>query len=193
MEEEPDPSEEADTPVEVALCICPHLQEFLAIDQRNLPGRPLVRVFSAESVFDEEFYRQVEQQFSHALHQQKHPFTTLMALPQVVEAVVRQSSLQAILRALNPDLVGTPSEMPQVAVLFFGGEGLHMDEDGLRQALREVLGEGADGEVIAAAQRHLTRLLAQEATYERQVQQDWLTRAIGGNASDFFTLWKQPE
>ncbi len=192
MEEESDPSEQGDTPVEVALCICPHLQEFLAIDQRNLPGRPVVRVLSAEAVFDGEFYRQVEEQFSFALHQQKHPFTTLMALPQVVEAVVRQSSLQAILRALNQG-VSAPSEAPQVAVLFFSGEGLQLDEEGLRKTLREVLGEGADGEMIAAAQGHLSRLLAEEEKYERQTQQDWLTRAIGGDASGFFTLWKQPD
>ncbi len=181
------------SPVNLALCICPHLKEFLVIDQRKeLPGRPLVRVLSADTVFDDEFSRQVEEQFSYALRERKRPFITLMALPQVVEVLVRSSSLAAILRALdqgNPAAIPTP----KVAVLLFNGETLSLNEEELAQTLREVLGADADPEIVTTAQRRLTQLLAQEQQHERQVQQDWLRRMIGGNAGDFFTLWKQPE
>ncbi|MSQ41006.1 MAG: hypothetical protein EXR55_04990 [Dehalococcoidia bacterium] len=181
-----------ESPVGLALCICPHLKEFLAIDQRKeLAGRPLVRLLSADAVFDEEFSRQVEEQFSCALRERTRPFITLMALPQVVEVLVRSSSLAAILRALDQGNPATTT--PKVAVLLFNGETLSLNEEELAQTLREVLGADADPEIVITAQRRLTQLLAQEQQHERQVQQDWLRRVIGGSAGDFFTLWKQPD
>jgi hypothetical protein len=193
MEEKSWGQGEGESPVEVALCICPHLKEFLVVDQRKeLPGRPLVRVLSADTVFDEEFSRQVEEQFSYALRERKRPFITLMALPQVVQVLVRSSSLAAILRALDQGNPAT-TPTPKVAVLLFNGETLSLNEEELTQTLREVLGAGADPEIVTTAQRRLTHLLDQEQQHERQVQQDWLRRVIGGSTGDFFTLWKQPE
>ena len=182
--------EHAEAVVDIALCICPHLRELLVVDQRkHLPGRPLIQVLHTDTVFDEEFYQEVEQQFSYALRQKKHPITTMIALPQVIEAVVRQRSLQSILGAVNDGVIETTT--PRVSILLFSGETLNLDEEELTQTMQDLLGSERDEETMAMAQRSLAPLLAQEREFEHQVEQDWLRRVIRGSGGDFFTLWQQ--
>ena len=175
-------------PVDIALCICPHLREFLVIDQRKqLPGRPLVQVFATDTVLDEQFYREVEKEFSYALREGQRPFTTLMALPQVVQVLLRHHSLAAILRAMDSDF----TDAPRVAVLLFSGDNLTQDDQELTQTIRDLLGDTAEEETVALAKEHLSRLLTQEQAFEHQVEQDWLRKVIKGSTGDFFTLWEQ--
>ena len=50
---------------DIQLCLFPHLPEFLVIDSRE--ENPCVLLLNTNDVFDEEFYRTVESEFSETL------------------------------------------------------------------------------------------------------------------------------
>lgn len=183
--------EEGASPVDVALCIAPHLRDFLVVDQRHaLPGRPRVQLVSADNVYDEQFYHEIEEQFSDMLRQREQPFLTLLSLPQATESVVRQESLAAILRAITED--GQPNvETARISVLFVGQEMLSSSEAALEQAVRDVLGSEADSDTIGEAFEQLKALVDRERRATERTREDWLREAITGDSEDFLTIWQQ--
>lgn len=176
---------------EVNLCIFPHLKEFLAIDlRRGLPGRPYVRQLSTDDVLNEGFYQEVKDTFSTLLEDREHPFANLIALPPRVEMLVRQRSLAAILRVVNPDTPVAP--VPQVAVLLCTPAVVRLSNEQLAAAIQHFLGEAGAG-VVQETLQHMKRLVAQERTLLSELEREHMRQAILGQDQDFFTLWERPE
>ena len=95
MEQLFNPQLPGDERPEIQLCIFPHLPEFLVIDSRQ--QNPQVMLLNTEDVFDEEFYRAVEAEFSETLRASKEfLFSHFINLPITTEETVRDIAMTFI-------------------------------------------------------------------------------------------------
>ena len=89
---------------DIQLCIFPHLKEFIAIDSREQP--PQILLLSTENIFIEEFYKNVEADFSEVLREENpFPFAHFINLPLRLEEIVRETAMTFILDSLGQEVV----------------------------------------------------------------------------------------
>ena len=174
---------------DVSICIFPHLQDFIVIDIRDeLPGRPQVRLLKTNAVLKEEFYTEVESSFSQLLREQEQPFANLLALPDHLEALVRESALKAILEMINADV--PDAELPQIAILLFTGPALYMNSTQLTDAIQRLFERELDSSIITECVEMVEKLLAQEKKIFQTQEEERLREMIKGQSSEYFTLWE---
>ena len=107
---------------DIQLCIFPHLPEFLVIDSRG--QNPQVTVLATQEVFNEEFYRTVESEFSETIRSSNEfLFSHLINLPIVVEEAVRDIAMTFILDKIGVQ-VDDDDEIPSVVVYVVSGGAL---------------------------------------------------------------------
>ena len=173
---------------DIQLYIFPHIQEFLAIDLRE--SVPQVSLLDSGEIFDGEFYRTVEDDFSHTLREKTaFPFDHLMHLPLQVEEIVRGVAMTAILdrMGLVPE---EEEEMPAVVVFIISGASLSMHLDQLIESFRKLLGPPTEGLTIKRWEGVFNRLVKEEHAAVKKLSHLDLTEAIKGDSPDYFTLWE---
>ena len=122
---------------DIQLCIFPHLPEFLVIDSRE--DNPRVSVLNTDDVFNEEFYRAVESEFSEALHSSSEfLFSHLINLPIIVEETVRDIAMTFILDRLGVQ-VDDEDEIPSVVVYVVSGGALAAHTGRILEGLRDLI------------------------------------------------------
>ncbi len=173
---------------DIQLCIFPHLKEFLVLDIRE--SNPQVLLLNSSEIFVEDFFATVETEFSQMLREENdHPFAHLIDLPMMVDELVRNTAMTAILNRLGIH-IHHEEEIPTVIVFIVSGGALSSQSDIVLDGLRNLLKEHSGDETVAQWEGTVSRLVAEEGdALQRQNQQE-LTVTLGGQSPDYFTLWE---
>ena len=171
---------DGETP-DIQLCIFPHLKEFIAIDLREQPP---------QVIFIEEFYKNVEADFSEVLREENpFPFAHFINLPLRLEEIVRDTAMTFILDSLGVNLERY-EDTPTVIVFVVSGGALTSNSEQVVQGLRKLLRTN-DGEAIESEwDETISRLVAEENRFLQDMNFQELTDAIRGDSPDYFTLWE---
>ena len=173
---------------DIQLCIFPHLKEFLVLDLRE--SNPQVLLLNSGEVFVEDFFATVEAEFSQMLRAENdHPFAHLIDLPMLVDELVRNIAMTAILNRLGIH-IHHEDQIPTVIVFIVSGGALSSQSDLVLDGLRNLLKEHSGDETVARWEGTISRLVAEEGEVLQGQNQQELTAALGGEAPDYFTLWE---
>jgi len=173
---------------DIQLCIFPHLREFLVIDLR--PQQPRVLLLNTADIFNGEFFRSVEAEFSQALREEtEFPFAHLINLPLRLEEAVRETAMTFILDRLgfHPD---GEEQIPTVVVFIVSGGALAIHSERVLEGLRELLRDRSAVPTPSAWDQVLSRLVSEENEVLQKLNRVELTEAVSGDGPDFFTLWE---
>jgi len=173
---------------DIQLCIFPHLKEFLVLDIRE--SNTQVLLLNSSEIFVEDFFATVETEFSQILREENdHPFAHMIDLPMMVDELVRNTAMTAILNRLGIH-VHHEDDVPTVIVFIVSGGALTSQSDIVLDGLRNLLKEHSGDETVAQWEGTVSRLVAEEGeALQRQNQQE-LTATLGGQSPDYFTLWE---
>ena len=173
---------------DIQLCIFPHLKEFLVLDLRE--SNPQVLLLNSDEVFVEDFFATVEAEFSQMLRAENdHHFAHLIDLPMLVDELVRNTAMTAILNRLGIH-IHHEDQIPTVIVFIVSGSALSGQSDRVLEGLRNLLKEHSGDETVAQWEATISRLVAEEAEVLQVQNQQELTAALGGESPDYFTLWE---
>lgn len=173
---------------DIQLCIFPNLKEFLVLDLRE--SNPQVLLLTSEDVFVEDFFTTVEAEFSQMLRSGgEHPFAHLIDLPMMVDDLVRNTAMTAILNRLGIH-IHHEDEVPTVIVFIVSGGALSSQPEMVLEGLRNLLEEHSGIETVGRWQDTISRLVAEEAEALKGQHQEGLTATFGGESPDYFTLWE---
>jgi len=177
----------------ITLCIFPHLKDFVVIDARgDLPGRPAILSLQVGDILEEKFFAGIEGEFSALLRKSDKPFLRLIGIPQEVENLIRTNSLKAILERLNKDLPDQPTDsLASIALLFFTGPILSMDQNQLHLAGKELFGEQLSDELMQEAIDVLSSLASDERAAEASSSMANIGDLITGESGAFATIWEK--
>jgi hypothetical protein len=173
---------------DLQLYIFPHLREFLTIDLRE--GQPQLLLLNTVDVFDEEFFRTVETEFSQTVREESQfPFAHLINLPLRLEEIIRGVAMTSILERLGID-PDDEEQAPSVVVFVISGGALTMHSEKLIESLRNFLKFFSDESAVAQWTDILSRLVSEENAAIQKVNQQEFIEALRGDSPDYFTLWE---
>lgn len=173
---------------DIQLCIFPHLPEFLVIDSRE--ENPQVLVLNTDDVFDEEFYRTVESEFSEALRSSNEfLFSHFINLPIMVEETVRDIAMTFILDRLGVQ-VDDEDEIPSVVVYVVSGGALAAHTDRIMEALKELIHSNFKDSEPDRWEHTIADLVQREMTILKKLNEQQVAEALKGDSPDYFTLWE---
>ena len=173
---------------DIQLYIFPHLQEFITVDLRETV--PQVSLLNTGDLFNEEFFRCVETEFSQAIREgTDFPFSHLMNLPMRLEETIRGMAMNFILERLGMD-PEDEEELPSVLVFVISGGALSLHSEKLVKSLQEFLGGHSDAAALSEWSAIITRLVEEESVVLKKLSQEDLAEAVPGDAPDYFTLWE---
>ena len=174
---------------DIQLYIFPHLQEFITVDLRETV--PQVSLLNTGELFNEEFFRCVEKEFSQAIREgTDFPFSHLMNLPMRLEETIRGMAMNFILERLGMDPEDEEEELPSVLVFVISGGALSLHSDKLVKSLQEFLGNYSDAAALSEWSAVITRLVEEESAVLKKLSHEDLAEAIPGDIPDYFTLWE---
>ncbi|MDA0263064.1 MAG: hypothetical protein O3A93_02130 [Chloroflexi bacterium] len=173
---------------DIQLCIFPHLTEFLVIDAREDSSQVLL--LKTEDVFDDEFYRTVEAEFSESLRSSNEsPFSHFINLPVVVEETVRDIAMTFILDRLGVQ-VDDEDEIPSVVVYVVSGGALATHTGRILDGLRDLIHSSVKGAESDRWEGTISDLVEREMTIMQKLSEQQVTEAFKGDSPDYFTLWE---
>ena len=173
---------------DIQLCIFPHLKEFLVLDLRE--SNPQVLLLNSSEVFVEDFFATVEAEFSQMLRAENdHPFAHLIDLPMMVDELVRNTAMTAILNRLGIH-IHHEDQIPAVIVFIVSGGAVSSQSDQVLEGLRNLLREHSGDETVARWEGAISRLVTEEGEVLQRQHQEELTATLGGDSPDYFTLWE---
>ena len=173
---------------DIQLYIFPHLQEFITVDLRETV--PQVSLLNTGDLFNEEFFRCVESEFSQAIREgTDFPFSHLMNLPMRLEESIRGMAMNFILERLGMD-PEDEEELPSVLVFVISGGALSLHSEKLVKSLQEFLGNHAEATARPEWSAVITRLVEEESVVLKKLSQQDLAEAVPGDTPDYFTLWE---
>jgi hypothetical protein len=177
---------------DITLCIFPHLREFIAVDTRaSRAGGPAVLSLSISNILGEEFYANVEQDFSKLIRRHDLGFLELMGIPQQVEAVVRKNSLKRIIAELGINVSeGSSDPGGSVGVLFFSGTLLNFENSQLVEATRELFSSKLSPQLLDQLNDQLLDLMTKERESIKDSTEHDLAGLISGKSGPYVTLWE---
>jgi hypothetical protein len=177
---------------DITLCIFPHLREFVAVDAReDRPGGPVVLRLSISNVLGEEFYTQVERDFSKLIRRHDIGFLELMGIPQQVEAMVRTNSLKRIIAELGLNISNVGNDPGgTVGVLFFAGSLLALEGLQLSEAMQELFGKKLAPKALEQLIDQLLELIEQERGSIRDTTRQDIASLISGKGGPYVTIWE---
>jgi hypothetical protein len=166
----------------------PHLNEFLTIDVRE--SLPIVHLLDTGTVFGESFYTALEHEFGNVARQGKSiTFSHLINLPLRMEEVIRDLSMSFILEEIGIDPDDEES-VPSVVVFVISGGALGVHSDKLIEGVRGLLEDAGDGISGNDWGKVLSRLVEQENSALKSINQTELAEAFSGDSHDYFTFWE---
>ncbi|HIM63869.1 MAG TPA: hypothetical protein EYM73_04320 [Dehalococcoidia bacterium] len=173
---------------DIQLCIFPHLPEFLVIDSRE--DEPQVLLLNTDDVFDEEFYRTVEAEFSETLRSSSDfLFSHFMNLPISVEESVRDIAMTFILDRLGVQ-VEKEDEIPSVVVYVVSGGALTSHAQKILDGLKELIHTSFRGPELDRWGETIADLVERETVIMRKVNEQQMADALKSDSPDYFTLWE---
>ncbi|PCJ72688.1 MAG: hypothetical protein COA56_15485 [Dehalococcoidia bacterium] len=173
---------------DIQLCIFPHLAEFLVIDSRE--DEPQVLLLNTDDVFDEEFYRTVEAEFSETLRSSSDfLFSHFMNLPISVEESVRDIAMTFILDRLGVQ-VENEDEIPSVVVYVVSGGALTSHAQKILDGLKELIHTSFRGPELDRWGETIADLVERETVIMRKVNEQQMADALKSDSPDYFTLWE---
>jgi len=173
---------------DIQLCIFPHLAEFLVIDSRE--DEPQVLLLNTDDVFDEEFYRTVEAEFSETLRSSSDfLFSHFMNLPISVEESVRDIAMTFILDRLGVQ-VEKEDEIPSVVVYVVSGGALTSHAQKILDGLKELIHTSFRGPELDRWGETIADLVERETVIMRKVNEQQMADALKSDSPDYFTLWE---
>lgn len=181
---------------DITLCIFPHLKEFIAVDAReDRPGGPAVLRLSISNILGEDFYSQVESDFSKIIRRHDIGFLELMGIPQQVEAVIRANSLKRIIAELG---INIPESGPgqnsepggTVGVLFFAGSLLALEGNLLGEAMQELFEKRLSPDAREQLVDQLLELMKQERKSISDTSKQDIANLISGKGGPYVTIWE---
>ncbi|MEC8856039.1 MAG: hypothetical protein VX664_01470 [Chloroflexota bacterium] len=173
---------------DIQLCIFPHLPEFLVIDSRE--ENPKVMLLNTDDVFDEEFYRTVESEFSDTLRSSSEfLFSNFMNLPVSIEESVRDIAMTFILDRLGVQ-VGDEDEIPSVVVYVVSGGALTSHAGKILDGLADLIRTKSRGTELDHWQETISELVERESAIMQKVNEQQMEDALKGDSPDYFTLWE---
>ena len=173
---------------DIQLCIFPHLPEFLVIDSRD--DEPQVLLLNTDDVFDEEFYRTVEAEFSETLRSSSDfLFSHFMNLPISVEESVRDIAMTFILDRLGVQ-VENEDEIPSVVVYVVSGGALTSHAQKILDGLKELIHTSFRGPELDRWGETIADLVERETVIMRKVNEQQMADALKSDSPDYFTLWE---
>ena len=181
---------------DVTLCIFPHLKEFIAIDAReDRPGGPAVLRLSISNILGEDFYSQIERDFSKMIRRQDIGFLELMGIPQQVEAVIRANSIKRIIAELGVNMPESGHDRGNAAdgtvgVLFFAGPLLALEGPLLREAMQELFDDKLPPHAREQLIEQLLELMEQERKSIADTSRQDIANLISGKGGPYVTLWE---
>ena len=174
---------------DIQLCIFPHLTEFLVIDSRE--DKPQVLLLNTDDVFDEEFYRTVESEFSESLRSSNEfLFSHFINLPIIVEETVRDIAMSFILDRLGVQVDNTEDELPSVVVYVVSGGALATHAEKILEALKELVHASSTGSETEWWGDIIADLLERETVIVKKLNEQQVAEALKGDSPDYFTLWE---
>ena len=181
---------------DITLCIFPHLKEFVAIDTReDRPGGPVVLRLSISNILGEDFYSQVERDFSKVIRRHDIGFLELMGVPQQVEAVIRANSIKRIIAELGINIPDTGPDQKSaldgtVGVLFFAGSLLSLESPLLREAMQELFSDKLAPHAREQLIDQLLELMEQERKSIADTSRQDIAGLISGKGGPYVTIWE---
>ena len=173
---------------DIQLCLFPHLPEFLVIDSRE--KNPRVLLLNTNDVFDEEFYRTVESEFSETLRASSDfLFSHFMNLPVSIEESVRDIAMTFILDRLGVQ-IENDDDIPAVVVYVVSGGALTSHAGKILDGLSELIGSVSDIAESDYWTETLANLIQQETDIVQQVSEQQMEDVLKGDSPDYFTLWE---
>ena len=173
---------------DIQLCIFPHLPEFLVIDSRE--ENPQVLLLSTDDVFDEEFYRAVESEFSEALRSSSEfLFSHFINLPITIEETVRDIAMSFILDRLGVQ-VDEEDEIPSVVVYVVSGGALAAHTGKILEGLKDLIHSSFKGSESDRWEHTIADLVEREMTILKKLNEQQVAEALKGDSPDYFTLWE---
>ena len=173
---------------DIQLCLFPHLPEFLVIDSRE--ENPRVLLLNTNDVFDEEFYRTVESEFSDTLRgSSDFLFSHFMNLPVSIEESVRDIAMTFILDRLGVP-VDNEEDIPAVVVYVVSGGALTSHAGKILDGLSDLIGSVS---TVAEADywgNKLADLIQRETDIIQQVNEQQMEDVLKGDSPAYFTLWE---
>ena len=164
------------------------MKEFLVIDLRD--GTQGIQLLNTAEVFNDEFFASVEEELSQTIHEETDfPFAHLINLSLRLEEVVRGTTMTFILNRLGvtPDTEPVPS----VIVFIVSGGALGAQSELVLEGLKKLLENRCDGEpAMEEWGEVLSRLIAEEHAFLKDLNQHELTEALMDDSPDYFTLWE---
>ena len=172
---------------DIQLCIFPHLPEFLVVDSRA--ENPQVLVLNTDDVFDDEFYRTVESEFSESLRSPgEFVFSHLINLPILVEETVRDIAMTLILDRLGVQ-VDDEDEIPSVVVYVVSGGALSTHTGKILEGLKDLIHSSFKGSESDWWEHTITDLVQRETAILKKLNEQQVAEALKGDSPDYFTLW----
>ena len=173
---------------EIQLCIFPHLPEFLVIAARE--DDPRVLLLNTGDVFDEEFYRTVEAEFSETLRASSDfLFSHFMNLPVTIEETVRDIAMTFILDRLDVQ-IDDEDEIPAVVVYVVSGGALTFHAGKILDGLNELIHSGFNGSESDQWGATIADLVKRESAITQKLNEQQMAEALKGDSPDYFTLWE---
>ena len=173
---------------DIQLCIFPHLAEFLVIDSRE--ENPQVLVLHTDDVFNEQFYRTVESEFSEALRSSSEFFFShLINLPIVIDEIVRDIAMTFILDRLGLQ-VDDEDEIPSVVVYVVSGGALAAHTERILAGLNDLIHSSFIGSEADWWEHTIADLVERETAILQKLNERQVAEALKGDSPDYFTLWE---
>ena len=173
---------------DIQLCLFPHLPEFLVIDSRE--ENPCVLLLNTNDVFDEEFYRTVESEFSETLRASSNfLFSHFMNLPVSIEESVRDIAMPYILDRLGVQ-GDNEEDIPAVVVYVVSGGALTSHAGKILDGLSELIGSVSNVTESSYWTDTLANLIQRETDIMQQVSEQQMEDVLKGDSPDYFTLWE---
>ena len=173
---------------DIQLCLFPHLPEFLVIDSRE--ENPNVLLLNTDDVFNEEFYRTVESEFSETLRASSDSlFSHFINLPVSIEESVRDIAMSFILDRLGVR-VDDEDDIPAVVVYVVSGGALTSHAGKILDGLSDLIRSASNGAESDYWSDTLADLVRRETDIMEQLNEQQMEEALKGDSPDYFTLWE---
>ena len=188
MEQLFNPQLPGDERPEIQLCIFPHLPEFLVIDSRQ--QNPQVMLLNTEDVFDEEFYRAVEAEFSETLRASKEfLFSHFINLPITTEETVRDIAMTFILDRLGVQ-VDDEDDIPSVVVYVVSGGALTTHSGKILDGLNDLIQNSLESPESEEWRQTISDLIDRETFIMQKLNEQQMADSLKSDSPDYFTLWE---
>ena len=188
MEQLFNPQLPGDERPEIQLCIFPHLPEFLVIDSRQ--QNPRVMLLNTEDVFDEEFYRAVETEFSETLRASKEfLFSHFINLPITTEETVRDIAMTFILDRLGVQ-VDDEDDIPSVVVYVVSGGALTTHSGKILDGMNDLIQHSLESPESEEWSQTIADLIDRETIIMQKLNEQQMADSLKSDSPDYFTLWE---